>query len=581
MSSPRTIETAQASGLCTFTILLGGEELSRTYQVISVAVERELNRIPTAKLVIIDGDAASQDFALSNEDLLIPGAEIEIKAGYHSDETTIFQGLVTKHSLKIRSNQSLLIIECKDKASKLTLARKSKFFYEKKDSEIIKEIVSNAGLSAAIDDTNFTFPELIQYQASDWDFIITRAQHNGLVCKIENGNLNFVKPNFEGSEVETVAFGATLLDFDGEIDMRTQFNKVTAYAWNSKDQEISEIEGKDAAVNLNGNLSSGDLGDVFGFDNYELRHGGNLPTEQLQAWADSTVMFNQLAKIRGRARFQGTPAIVPDTIIQLDGLGDRFNGKAYVSGVLHQILEGNWTVDAQFGMDAKWFAERVNINPTPAAGLFAATHGLQLGVVSQLEEDPTGENRIMVKIPIVDGNEQGIWARVSTLDAGDNRGSFFLPELGDEVVLGFVNNNPNEPIVLGMLHSSGKPAPITAADDNFIKGFITKSEMKILFDDEKKVLSIETPAGKKISLDEDQSYILLEDENSNKITMNADGISIESGKDLILKATGDIKMEGINIEQAASAQWKTEGSAGVEMSSSGTAVIKGSLVQIN
>ena len=132
-----------------------------------------------------------------------------------------------------------------------------------------------------------------------------------------------------------------------------------------------------------------------------------------------------------------------------------------------------------------------------------------------------------------------------------------------------------------MLNSSAKPAPITASDDNHEKGFITRSEMKVLFDDDKKSISIETPAGKKIVLDEDAGSIVVEDDNSNIITVDSSGIAIESASDINLTASGDVNIEGTNVNIKANAQFKAEGSAGVEMSSSATATLKGSLVQIN
>jgi uncharacterized protein involved in type VI secretion and phage assembly len=213
--------------------------------------------------------------------------------------------------------------------------------------------------------------------------------------------------------------------------------------------------------------------------------------------------------------------------------------------------------------------------------LLPAIKGLHVGVVSQLQEDPDGEDRILVKIPIINAEEQGIWCRVSSLDAGENRGSFFRPEIEDEVIVGFINEDPNQGIVLGMLHSSAKPAPIVAADENHEKGFVTRSEMKVMFNDDKKSITIETPAGKVITLDEDQGVIKLEDENSNVITMNSDGISIESAGEIKMKASKDVSIEGMNINIKASAQLKAEGSAGAELSSGATAVLKGSLVQIN
>ena len=208
-------------------------------------------------------------------------------------------------------------------------------------------------------------------------------------------------------------------------------------------------------------------------------------------------------------------------------------------------------------------------------------NGLQVGVVVQLESDPDGEDRIQVRIPIIDSKEVGTWARVATLDAGDTRGSFFRPELDDEVIVGFINDDPRDAVVLGMMNSSAKPAPLTASDDNYQKGFFTKSKMKLLFDDEKKSITIETPAGKSIVIDDDAGTITATDENSNKIEMSSDGITIESAADLKLKASGDVTIEGTNVSSKASAQFKAEGSAGAELSTGASAVVKGSVVQIN
>ena len=157
----------------------------------------------------------------------------------------------------------------------------------------------------------------------------------------------------------------------------------------------------------------------------------------------------------------------------------------------------------------------------------------------------------------------------------------WMPEIDDEVLIGYLNDDPRNPVVLGMLHSSAKPAPLTASDDNHEKGIITRDELKVLFNDDLKSLELSTPKGNKALLSEDEGGISVEDENGNKITLSSDGIVIESVKDLVLKATGDVKIEGVNIEAAAQAEFKAEGSAGAELSTSAIAVLKGSLVQIN
>jgi Rhs element Vgr protein len=581
MPEQRIISTSQSSDLVTFKVLVDGEELSKTNQVMSIVVEKEINRIPTARIVLLDGDPAAQEFELSNQDLFVPGKEIEIKAGYHSDEETIFKGIVIKHNLKIRASQSYLIVECKDKAVKLTVGRKSKYFYESKDSEIISEIIDGYGLENEVEETRVQFKELVQYNVSDWDFCVVRAQANGQILSVDDGKIVVQKPDYEQEEVETVAFGATMLDFDAEIDARNQFQKVTSYGWNAADQELLEIEATDPSVSLNGNISPADLASVIDLENLELKNGGASPDVVLQEWADSKMLFNQLSKTRGKVKFQGIPGVKPNTTLKLEGVGNRFNGKVYVSAVRHQITEGNWTVDAQFGINPKWFSETVDVNDIPAAGLMAAVNGLQIGVVTQLESDPEGEDRILVRLPIVDNSSEGIWARVATLDAGENRGSFFRPEIGDEVIVGFINGNPNEAIVLGMMNSSAKPAPLTASDDNHEKGFVTRSKIKFIFNDEKKSVVLETPGGKKITVDDDAGIIQIEDENSNKITLDSGGIILESPSDISIKATGDLTLEGTNVSVKANAQFKAEGSAGAEVSTSAIAVLKGSMVQIN
>ncbi|MFY9152166.1 MAG: type VI secretion system tip protein VgrG [Prolixibacteraceae bacterium] len=581
MPTNRNIQTSRSADLVSFKILINGNELPAGFSILNITVEKEINRISQARLILSDGDPASQDFPASNQDLLIPGNEIEIKAGYHSDDETIFKGIIIKHSLKIRTAHSQLIIDCRDKAVKLTSGRKSKYFFDSKDSEIIESILGNYALQKEIEATGFQHQKLVQYDCTDWDFIIARAQANGKVCVVDDGKIIIKAPDYSQKEIETVAFGATLIDFDAEIDARNQFAKVSSYSWDPAKQELVDLEAAGATIALNGNLTPSQLASVINLDNLELKYGGSVPDSSLQDWANAKKIFNQLSKIRGRIKFQGIPACKPNTTLVLEGVGDRFNGKAYISAVRHEITEGNWTIDAQFGMNPSWFSEIFNISDQPAAGLFPAIHGLHIGIVTQLESDPDGEDRIQIRCPMIQNDSDGIWARIASLDAGENRGAFFRPEIEDEVIVGFINDNPNDPVVLGMLNSSAKPAPIQASDDNHEKGFVTRSEMKFIFNDDKKSVVLETPAGKKITVDEDAGVVKLEDENSNVITMDSSGIKMESAGNIEMKATGDVKIEGANITISASAQFKGEGSAGAEISTGALAVLKGSVVQIN
>mmetsp|Transcript_29731 Transcript_29731/g.39534 ORF Transcript_29731/g.39534 Transcript_29731/m.39534 type:complete len:582 (+) Transcript_29731:5235-6980(+) len=581
MNNSGVIQTEKSKDLITHSVLINGDEISGAIRVVSIIVDRVVNRVPVATIVLRDGETALQDFELSSGDLFVPGNEIQVNAGYHSDDEQIFKGIIVKHTIKLRNGATMLSLECKDELVKTTIGRKSRYYTELSDSDVFEQILDEYGIEHDIEATNYEHPELVQYNSSDWDFIVSRAQANGKLCFVDDGVISIKAPSLDQEEIETVAFGSTLYDFDAEMDARNQFNAVTSYSWNKDDLEMIEAEAENPRVSLNGNLDSNTLADVIGLENLELRHGGNLNDIELQNWADATLLYQQMSKVRGRVKFQGIPQAKPDTILLLEGMGDRFNGPAYLSGVRHTIADGNWLVDAQFGLNPKWFSETYEINTCPAAGLLPAIKGLHIGIVTQLQDDPEGAERILVKLPIISSEEQGIWCRLATLDAGENRGSVFRPEIEDEVIVGFINEDPNDAIILGQLHSSLHTAPIPASDDNNEKGFVTRSEMKLVFDDDKKSVTIETPGGKKVQLDEDAGTITIEDDNSNSIVMDSDGITIKSGKDLNLEATGDVNVSGINIAAAASAEFKAEGNAGAELTTTAVAVVKGSIVQIN
>lgn len=581
MSEERTIPTAASSDLATQTIKINGTELERTYQVVSLSVTKEINRIASARLCLLDGEASSSDFTGSNSDLFVPGNEIEILAGYHSEEEPIFSGVIIKHSIRIRKEGSAqLTVECRDKAFKMTLGRKSKYFYESTDADIIEEITGEYDLTPDVETTSVTHAELVQYDITDWDFLISRSEINGLFCVVDDGNINIKAPDFGQDAEVTLEYGATLLEFDGEIDARNQFSTVKTTGWDQANQELLEVEATDPGITLNGNLSADDLSGALELEEYTIKFGGVGSSEALQAWSDSKLLKDRASKVRGRAQFQGISTIKPAMIVELKGVGERFNGNAFVSGIYHSISNGQWTTDAQFGIDPEWFSKKVEWNSRQDE-LLPCIKGLQIGIVVQLEEDPEGEDRVLVKLPVIDANEEGIWARLSCLDAGEGRGTFFRPEVDDEVIVGFVNDDPLSPVVLGMLHSSAKPTPQEITAENNEKGYITRSEMKFLFDDDKKSITLETPAGKKIVIDEDDGSINMEDENGNKVLLNSDGVTIESGSDLNLKASGDINIEGSNVTTTAQMNAKVEGSSGAEISSSATLTVKGSLVQIN
>jgi Rhs element Vgr protein len=532
-------------------------------------------------LVYQDGSASASSFSLSNSSLFIPGKEIEILAGALNNPTSLFKGIVVQQSIKVRDNAAAqLIVECRHKAVKLTIGRKNAYYFDKTDSDIISTLLSGASITADVESTSVTHKQQVQYYSTDWDFLLTRAQANGKMTFTNDDTVNVKAPTFNGAAVCTLQYGATILEMDAEIDSRLQYKAVTSFTWDAAQQAIIEKDGADPGSSAPGNLSSSDLASVAGPDQFHLQQNSLIEAEA-QSWADAQWLKSKMSQVSGRMKCEGIASVNPGDIVTVSGVSDRYNGNVFITGLRHSfdLVEG-WKTHLQFGNTNEWLADQSDVTASKAGALLPGINGLQIGIVVS-NEDPDGEYRVRVKMPMVNNSDDGTWARVSSLDAGDQRGFFFRPEIGDEVILGFLDDDPRQAIVLGMLHSSAKAAPLTGSDDNHEKMYQSRSKMKLYFNDDKKIMRLETPAGKIITLDEDAGELKMVDENENKIIMNSDGISIQSNGKIEIKAQQDIKMEGLNVELKSQAAFKAEGTASAEVKASGTLTLKGAMVQIN
>ncbi len=588
MTTAATIPTPSTPDVCTIALLIGGKEIPSSFHILSVTVNRELNRIPSASIQIEDGEAARATFAASNAEYFMPGKAIEIQLGYRAQNQTVFKGTIIKQRIKVRKSGNVLSVECFADVVKASSGHKSHYFVDKTDSDIMEEVLDAHGLAKDVEATSATLGQVVQYDATDWDFLLCRAEANGQVVMVEDDKVRVASPAADGSPALQISYGSTVLELDAEIDARWQSKGIKASAWSAADQALVEADGNEPSTPAAGNIAAADLAKVLGGTIDEIRHGGAIDPAQLQTWVDARLLRMRLARLRGRARCQGFADVLPGKIVEIIGIGERFEGKLYVSGVRHSVSAGNWETDVQFGLNPELFAETHDLRPLPAAGLLPNTSGLQIGVVTALENDPEGGDRIRCRLPLVGSNEEGIWARLATLDAGEKRGTFFRPEIDDEVVVGFLNDDPRDPVILGMCHSSAKAAPEPAKDTNHHKGYVSREKLKLTFDDEKKIIGLETPAGNSFALSEDAKGLILKDQNGNKITLNASGITIETDKDLVLKAGKDVKLSGMNTEFSAKSAFKASGTATAEMSGAQTmisgdamTVIKGGMVQIN
>ena len=594
-----------SGGLVTITIKIDGSTISDTIQVYSIEMNTSVNEIPHVRVEIIDGDPSGEDFPISSSSTFVPGNEIIIEAGYDNKNKQIFKGIITGQSIVVNEGtSSMLIVDCYDEAIKMTVGEKSKMYTQKTDSTIISSIIGTyAGLSSDVTTTSIVFPEMVQYQRTDWDFIRSRAEANGCLVIAKDSKVSVAKPDTDTSSVLTLTYGDNILEFNATLNAVNQLASATTEAWEYSSQSVlsKEVPNNHAGP---GNLSSKTLSEVIGLETYTLGTSAPLQSGELTSLSQAEIAKSTYSKIRGEVKFLGSDKVIPGSYITLRDVGDRFNGDHFVSGVKHSISGGNWTTEVAIGLDSKWMTPQKNTLRNATGASSNGVGGLYNGTVVQIDSDPTNQFRVQVHIPMLytsDTEDKVLWARLSNFYATSGAGAFFFPEVGDEVIVGFIDDNARFPVILGSLYSTPNNQPATGLEpnaDNSLKAIVSKSGIQLTFDDSKKVLSIETPSHNRIVLSDQDKTMILKDQNDNKIVMSESGIEIKSAKNLTFEADqkiiikgeqgvttassgGDITTKGMNIKQTADIQYSAEGSATAQVRGGGELVLKAAMVLIN
>lgn len=589
-------------GLASFSVTSGGSPVGDDVRILSIKIEKRVNRIASARIVIIDGDPSTGLFDVSSSATFVPGAAIEIQAGYDSQVSSIFKGIVTGQRLIINDLVgSALEVECRDAAFKMTAGRKCLTFSQQSDSDIISSIIGTySGLTASVTSTDTQWPEQVQYYTTDWDFMLARADSNGMVVTTIGGTVSVIKPDANTSPVLTVSYGDNLYEFDADLNALTQLPGANATNWDYKTQAVGTATASTQIAGP-GNISSSDLAGLVGISDYQLQTSAPLETADLTNWCKAQVIKGEYSKIQGRVLYQGSALADIATYITLQGLGDRFNGDHFISGITHDLSDGNWMTEATLGLSSTWFIDEPDVLSAPASGLLPGARGLVNGTVKQMYEDPDGQFRILVSVALFDQNGAGIWARLANFYSTANAGAFFLPEVGDEVVLGFLNEDPRYPVILGSLYSSPNNKPYNTMqpnEKNSLKAIVSKSGMYVQFDDENIVLTLNTPDSNTLILSDKDKQITIQDENNNSIVMSASGITIKSEKDITIQADqkvnitgsqgitltadgGDVQLNGINIKETADSQYSATGGETAQVTSGMELKLASAMVMIN
>ncbi|MBX2826899.1 MAG: hypothetical protein KTR22_01975 [Flavobacteriaceae bacterium] len=499
-------------------------------------VHYELNKIPYAKLHFISSnpDIDPEDNPLQS-DVLEVNDEIEIKVNSGEDAETLFKGIIYKVAKNANPSSGFETkVDCKDIAINLT--SQMEVVADESFGEKMERFVQEIEMTHEVDIGSFGEEMVTKTQnVTPWDYILSYLDSLGFLSTIREGIFTVYDSTADPEEATYLAKnGVNVFEFEGRQEESVA--DVEVRYWNPETQSVETQESSTQVENGSGREVI-DMGQ------------SNFTPETLGQIAAAVAAKNRLATVHGKVKTFGNLTAKYGENITFEKVNPSIDETPLLIRTESHVIEnGLWTTEYDFGLeDNKSFVERINSDTsdnTNRTGQNNNIQGLLIGVVTQIEEDPMNEFRIRVRIPSISDAAEGVWARLSSLQAGNERGAFFIPEVDDEVILGCLNNNPDTPVILGKLYSSAHPMPFPLEADNNIQGIVSKEGTQILINDEDKSIELSTQAGNKILINDADDGIILEDQNGNSIQMNKDGITIDSSKDLVLKAAKDITIEG-------------------------------------
>lgn len=585
-----TSPNLKGDGSLRYTVTCAGQPISSDYQLVSFIIDKQANRIGKAELTYKASiDESSQIVELEDETFL-PGVEISVSGGYGEDEDVLFEGKILAVQVSVNDYDGFMFaVECRDSAYSMTQVRADAVYEDLSDTDIIEQLLGQyPGITSNVKASDAKHERMVQYQRSDWDFILDRATAAGAVVITEGAEVAVAPPALSKPPQLKVTYGVDMLSFQAELSAASQPQAVEARAWDPDTQSLAIGSISDVTLNDQGNVKVATLSEATN-GSTRVIHAANPDTNILDKIATAEKLRAGLARIRGTCTFPGSGLAKVGELIELVGVGSRFSGQAYIGGVTHDFDDTGWKTIVSLGLPQE----------DPAAGEPgpSASGGLHIGVVVQIHEDPLLQNRIAIELPMLDQPGKRIWGRMASPWASDAYGMLSVPDVGDEVVVGFQQSNPSEPIILGSLYSSKRMPERSWDAENQWHGLHTKSGIAIGLDDKDKAIQIQTPGGINIEANDAEKSLSLQDMNGNELRFSADGIVMKSDKGIQIKSDGDIQIDtsmklnqkgamgtaiaGQNVEIKADLAATVKGTASAELSASGQTTVKGAMVMIN
>ena len=546
------------------------EEFSR--DLLEVSVENSLHLPDVATLILHDTRLHWID-----EASLLPGKSIKITAKTIGQEKLLFDGEIVELEPDFAASTQRLIVRAFDRLHRLSRGYHVRSFLNVSDGDLIQKIAQEVGLQAEVGPTTQVHAYVFQNDETNLEFLQGRAAALGYLLYVQEKVLHCDALRAKGQPIE-LEWGLSLREFRPRLTTLGQVQKIMVRGWNpaTKQEIVGQAQDGQGGTQVGYTTSGGTLAkNAFSLETQTLVADRPIRTQAAADALAQAVADKQAGHfIEAEGTCRGNPNLIAGVSVHIKAVGDRFSGTYHVSSAHHMYnaQQGYTTQFSVSGYDPSTLLSIVTRDER-----VAFTSGLVIGLVTD-NQDPQGQGRVKVKYPWLSSDHASDWARVVVPGGGDKRGIEFLPEVDDEVLVGFEMGDIHYPYVLGGLWNGRDALP-----KNVISG--GKVQQRI----------IRSRTGHMITLDDSDGGggITIEDKNGNSMKLESEGnkftltvqgdVTVKAQQNVKVEAQGNVSVEAQgNLKVQAQGSVEIKGTAGVKIDGGPATVdVKGSMINLN
>ncbi|MGH4023460.1 MAG: VgrG-related protein [Pseudonocardiaceae bacterium] len=534
------------------------------------------------------------------------GAKVKLKAqaGDSPSPELLLSGEVTALSVDIDPSGTVTEVRGYDHSHRLFRGRRVAAYANMTVSDVVRKVAQRCSLGVGAVD-NFAAPpadtEISQDNVSDWDFLQRLADLTGAELAVVDSKLSFQLPADSSDAPDArsrarqdplvLEAGQNVTAVRAAVSSAEQVGQVEVRGWDyrAKQAVTASAPAKTSSAQL-GSITPQSLAQNFGNGTFLATDVPHRTQNAAKAAAEALAaqIAGAFAEIEGVAK--GNPKLRAGTSVSLSGVGVPFEGKYTLSATRHLFTQdtGYTTLFTVSGRQERSLYGLANGGHERNGR--RAVSGLVSALVTDVR-DPDKLGRVKVKFPWLADDYASGWARTVQLGAGAKRGAMVLPEVNDEVLVGFEQGDFDSPYVLGGLYN-GKDAPAASPYEIIDGNSGQVAARRLVSRTGHRLELVETATADNVVrlITGDDKHSLELDKKGTKITVKSDGtVLIEGSRGITIDAkTGPLELKGANVSLKGTAGVKVEGATvavnaqgAAEFKSSGVVTVQGSLVKIN